>query len=318
MIYQTGGNPAGLSNRNAREALVRRAAVLGRIRKYFSEQGVLEVETPLLREYGVTDPQLENIRAEKPFSDCEWLYLQTSPEYAMKQLLAMDSGSIYQICKAFRQDPVGRLHNIEFTMLEWYRIDYSLEELVDDVASVVEEAGIHREKEVVTYQQLFMQYLGIDPLAIDLEEITEIARQKIDIDAESDDRDFWLDLLLTHCIEPNLGKNRFTFVTGYPESQAALAQLKKDRSGNNVAERFELYIDGMEIANAYSELIDAQVYRQRFAEDNRKRKKLELPVVETDKEFLQSIETGLPACSGVAMGVDRLLLVASGALQDLD
>lgn len=314
MILQTGGNPAGLSGRAAREILVRRAAVLSKIRQYFAEQGVLEVETPLLREYGVTDPLLENIRAEKPFSDSECLYLQTSPEYAMKQLLALGSGSIYQICKAFRQDPAGRLHNIEFTILEWYRTDYSLDDLVDDVASVVKKVGIQREKEVVTYQQLFQQYLDIDPLMISPEEIAVIARQKVDIDAESDDRDFWLDLLLTHCIEPSLGQNRLTFVTGYPESQAALAQLKKDRYGNNIAERFELYIDGIEIANGYKELTDVQAYRERFTADNKKRKKLQLPQVEMDQEFLQSMEAGLPACSGVALGVDRLILTVGNQL----
>lgn len=318
MINQTGGNPAGLSGHNAREVLVRRATVLSKIRQYFAAQGVLEVETPLLREYGVTDPQLENIRAEKPFSDSEWLYLQTSPEYAMKQLLAMGSGSIYQICKAFRQDPAGRLHNIEFTMLEWYRTGYSLDDLVDDVTSLVATAGISREKEVCTYQQLFQRYLDIDPLTISPEAIADIARQKIDIDAESDDRDFWLDLLLTHCIEPNLGRNKLTFVTGYPESQAALAQLKKDRSGNNIAERFELYIDGIEIANGYNELTDAQVYRERFIADNEKRTERQLPQIEMDQEFLQSIVTGLPACSGVAMGLDRLILVADNKLENVD
>ena len=146
MIHQTGSNPAGLASENAREVLARRATTLNKIRQYFLAQGVLEVETPLLRECGVTDPQLENIRAEKPFKRNEWLYLQTSPEYAMKQLIALGSGSIYQLCKAFRKDPIGKYHNVEFTILEWYRVGFSLEQLMQDVAAVVTSVGMAERK----------------------------------------------------------------------------------------------------------------------------------------------------------------------------
>ena len=181
---------------------------------------------------------------------------------------------------------------------------------MQDVAAVVTSVGMAEEREVVTYQQLFQQLLNIDPLTAPLETIVALAKQKIDIDACNEDKDFWLDLLLTHCIEPELGRGKLTFVIDYPESQAALAKIKINSAGCKVAERFELYIEGVEIANGYSELTDPGEYLQRFIDDNNKRENSGIQRAEIDQDFLQAIEKGLPACSGVAMGVDRLMLVA--------
>ncbi len=310
-IRNTGSDPAGLPAGNARVVLQHRAAVLHKIRDYFAEQQVLEVETPLLDDYPVTDPQLENLRVEKPFNKGEWLYLQTSPEYAMKALLAKGSGSIYQVCKAFRKDPVGRLHNIEFTMLEWYRVGFTLHELISDVVALVNAAGINREAEIVSYRQAFLEYIGIDPLGIAVDELQAFAKRRIDIEASSADRDFWLDLLLTHFIEPHLGKGKLTFIVDYPPSQAALAKIKRDEQCSEVAERFELYIDGVEIANGYRELTDVAGYRQRFKQDNSTRLRNDLPAREYDSNFLEAIQGGIPECAGVALGVDRLMLISA-------
>ena len=310
MIHTTGSNPAGLTAANARQVLKKRAEVLAKIRQYFSARKVLEVETPLLDSFAVTDPQLTNLRVQKPFSKAEWLYLQTSPEYAMKKLLAKGSGSIYQICKAFREDPVGKLHNTEFTMLEWYREGFSLTQLMDDVAQLATALMGDIDVETISYRQAFKTYLDIDVFTLPTEQLAAFARSKIDIDSSESDRDFWLDLLLSHFVEKELGRGRLTFVVDYPRSQAALAKLTNDVNGNCVAKRFELYIDGVEIANGYQELTDAQSYRERFLQDNILRRQRGLAEVPIDDDFLQSIEAGLPECAGVALGLDRLLLFA--------
>jgi lysyl-tRNA synthetase class 2 len=227
----------------------------------------------------------------------------------MKQLLAKGSGSIYQICKAFRKDPVGLLHNTEFTILEWYRIGFSLEELMTDVVGMINQVFSKRPVQLVSYSQAFKQHLDIDPFSMSADDLASFAKNHVDIDGEAYSKDFWLDLLLTHFIEPNLGKDNYTFLTEYPASQAALAQTKKNAEGFVVAERFELYIEGVEIANGYLELTNPTSYRERFKADNLQRRSMGLPEVAIDEELLDDLLLGFPECSGVALGIDRLLAV---------
>lgn len=300
-----------MSASSAKSVLQKRAHALAAIRHYFAERDILEVETPLLGQYPVSDPQLDNLRVENPFANKNsWQYLQTSPEYAMKQLLAMGSGSIYQLCKAFRKDQPGRLHAVEFTLLEWYRQGFTLAELIDDVACLVKELTARNwPQQVISYRDAFLQYVGIDPFAVNIDELRGVAREKIDVSFDDDDMDVWLDLLLTHLIEPQLGWDGLTFLTDYPPSQAALSRLKSDSCGNLVAERFELYMQGVEIANGYHELNDADEQLQRFEVDNKKRIAIGKPAVEIDKTLIAAMrEPGIPDCSGVALGVDRLML----------
>jgi lysyl-tRNA synthetase class 2 len=311
VIETTGGWPRALKYGAARKQLELRATVLAKIRGYFATQKVLEVETPALAEFPVTDPQLDNLSIAKPFSaspTTDRLFLQTSPEYAMKQLLAKGSGSIYQICKAYRCDHPGKLHAIEFTMLEWYRIDFTLAQLIADVAAML--AIFFRDKpvEIISYQTAFIRHARIDPFRATGAQLKAHAKKFIDTDIEECDIDLWRDLLLTHCVEKELGKNKLTFITDYPASQAALATTVRDSNGFEVAQRFELYIDGIEIANGYQELRDVAEHQRRFEIHNQQRidrGKTEMPI---DVDFLAALQQGLPACAGVALGIDRLLL----------
>lgn len=326
MIETTGASPAHLSVDNAAKRLAERAGLLARIRGYFQTQQVMEVETPLLSRFAVTDPQLDNIRVENPFvrsragridsidknnPNDDWLYLTTSPEYAMKQLLSLGSGSIYQLGKAFRQDPPGRLHSSEFTMLEWYRLGFDMDALIDDVVAlintVIESPALPVEK--LSYREVFLTYLQIDPLVATAKELENIARLKLDVSFSDQDKDIWLDLLLSHCIEPHLGQGCMTFLYDYPASQAALARLAEDQYCNVIAKRFELYINGVELANGYHELTDLQEQLQRFEADNNKRLTMGKSTRDIDSGLSQALERGLPECAGVALGVDRLMLV---------
>jgi lysyl-tRNA synthetase class 2 len=226
----------------------------------------------------------------------------------MKQWLAQGSGSIYQLCKAFRQDPVGRLHQPEFTLLEWYREGFDLEQLIFDVAALIGRVIGKRPLDQLSYRDAFLQYLDLDIFSCSDEAIVTKARALIDVSFEYAERDVWLDLLLTHYIEPQLGRNGFTFLYHYPPSQAALATVTHDDHGNAVARRFELYIEGIEIANGYHELVDAEEFQRRYAQDNKDRVAMGKAEVAMDKDFFRAMENGVPDCSGVALGVDRLLL----------
>ncbi|NOX75866.1 MAG: EF-P lysine aminoacylase GenX [Gammaproteobacteria bacterium] len=295
-------------------ALQQRAALLRRLRRYFDQQQVLEVETPLLARGGTTDPHIPSYVVEA--SDGLPLYLNTSPEFAMKRLLAAGMGSIYQVCKAFRRGEVGRLHNPEFTLLEWYRIGFDHVRLMDDVAALVDvlAKGL-REFEApqrLSYQVCFQQYLNVDPHRASGRELMACAAaQGIGPVAglALDDRDGWLDLLMSHCIQPQLGQNRLTFVYDYPATQASLARVRPGPVP--VAERFELFIDGVELANGFHELRDANEQRQRFEADLRARAAQGLDAIFMDERLLAALEQGLPACAGVALGLDRLQLVLS-------
>lgn len=320
MIETTGANPAALTVSNVKQRLAKRAKMLAAIRHYFDQQQMLEVDTPLLSDYPVTDPQLDNIKVENPTVNYQstsqpWLYLTTSPEYAMKQLLSLGSGSIYQISKSFRQDAPGPKHSIEFTLLEWYRVGFKMTDLIDDVTALLmalmPTSLMANGVEILSYREAFLRHLSIDPFILTAKQLEDFAHQKIDCDFIDQDKDIWLDLLMSHCIEPNLGQQMPCFLIDYPASQAALAKIAHDQQGNLVAKRFELYIEGIELANGYEELTDHDQHVDRFEQDNQRRGELDLPVQAVDRHFLKALKSGLPECAGVALGLDRLLLLAA-------
>ncbi|MHA7816528.1 MAG: EF-P lysine aminoacylase EpmA [Pseudohaliea sp.] len=291
-------------------ALARRAELLAAVRDFFSRRGVLEVETPLLARHGVTDPAIEPLVVQGGASLSAPRYLQSSPEYAMKRLLAAGSGPIYQLGKAFRDGEAGRRHNPEFTLLEWYRPGFDHHALMGEVAELLEHCLGPTGWRKVTYGDLFQAHLGLDPHSADTETLAAAARAELAAGDLELDRDGWLDLLLSHRIEPAL--EGVVCIHAYPVSQAALARI--DESGPvPVAERFEFYVDGLELANGYHELADPAEQARRFAADNARRRQLGLAERAPDARLLAALEAGLPACSGVALGFDRLLMVATGA-----
>lgn len=294
------------------DALRKRADTLRIIRKFFVCRDVLEVETPLLCQSTVTDPHLASVVAG--VSICgqqQKRYLQTSPEYAMKRLLAAGSGPIFQICKAFRDEEWGRRHNCEFTMLEWYRPGYDLFGLMAEIDELLQALGISGPTQRMTYEEAFVQYGCVNPFTDSDEVIAKQAAKLSGMDVRLLDRNGCLDIILTHAVEPCLGKNGPLFLWGYPPEQAALAKLGVNNS-HTVALRFELYMGGVELANGYDELVDGQELRRRFEKDNVYRIEAGLPEVALDERFLASMIEGMPACSGVALGVDRLLMVMQG------
>jgi elongation factor P--(R)-beta-lysine ligase len=302
------------------DVLKLRARMLGRVRAFFAERGVLEVETPLLSAAATTDRNLASLatRYTGPvFPNGKALYLHTSPEFAMKRLLAAGAGSIYQLCKVFRDAEAGRLHNPEFTMLEWYRVDLGQHALMDEVAALVSLVLGDRapsDVEKTTYRDAFMQRINLDPHSASVKEFTERAHRhgvSVPKDMPHDRLDPWRDLLLTHVIEPQLGRGKMTFLYDYPASQAALAQVRA--SDPPVAERFELYIDGIEIANGFHELTDAAEQRRRFEQDLAHRRTHGLAELPMDHRLLGALTHGMPDCSGVALGFDRLVMIAADA-----
>ncbi|THB69309.1 MAG: EF-P lysine aminoacylase GenX [Gammaproteobacteria bacterium] len=287
------------------------------IREFFSKRDVIEVDTPVLSRYGTVDPSIASFEVNSAFSKSP-LYLQTSPEFAMKKLLCNGSGSIYQICHSFRDGEEGRLHRHEFSMLEWYRVGFTMFDLIDEVEelvlSIFPVKVTSTKKQVFSYSELFLKYLDIDPLVatvIQLQQVAYCNKININKDVMGDDRDSWLNLLMSHLIEPQLGKCGLTFVYGYPASQAALAQLNQD--DNRIADRFELYINGVEIANGFQELQDAQEQLRRFQAEQQYRADNGMMQIPYDKELIAALEKGLPFCSGVAVGLDRLFMLRTGA-----
>ena len=304
------------------EVLRLRAQWLAQLRQFFAQRQVLEVETPMLSAAAITDPNLHSFRCVYHGPGARYqqpLYLHTSPEFPMKRLLAAGSGCIYQLARVFRDGEYGRRHNPEFTLLEWYRVGFSHHQLMDEVSELVHSLlsgwRVLAAPERISYQALFQQRLGLDPLQTSVAELRACAEQhalSIPPGLPEDQVDPWLDLLLTHCLEPQLGQGRLCFVYDYPASQAALAQLRQAQGQAPVGERFELYLDGVELANGFHELADAQEQRARFIADNQRRAALGLSPLPLDEHFLAALPT-LPECSGVALGFDRLLMRALGA-----
>ena len=304
--------------------LRRRAAILKRIREFFEAQQVLEVETPALSRAGVTDPNLApfTTRYVGPGSEPggATLYLQTSPEYAMKRLLAAGSGPIFQISKAFRNGEAGRFHNPEFTLLEWYRPGFDHHELMEEVDALVRRAIgdtlTLRATRHLSYRDAFQGELEIDPHTHATEGLVSLAREHSGVDLALEprlsQRDAALDLLLTHRVEASFLPDQPTFLTDYPASQAALARTR-EVDGSLVAERFELYLGGTELANGFHELTDATEQRRRFEQERHIRRDRDLPDIPLDERLLAALEHGLPSCAGVALGLDRLVQVAIAA-----
>nr|WP_298373731.1 EF-P lysine aminoacylase EpmA [uncultured Halomonas sp.] len=297
------------------ETLRQRARCLAKIRRFFAEHGVLEVETPILGHGGSTDLHLDSLSltATTP-AGRERLWLQTSPEFHMKRLLAAGSGPIFQLARSFRDGEVGRRHNLEFTMLEWYRPGFSLANLIDETEALVRlllpDAGSRRLRR---YRELFRDHLEIDPFTVAQTDLRNLASEHGNLDMSDSPRDDCLDLLMSLVIEPTLGFECIDVVIDYPASQAALARKRVDpEDGAEVAARFEAYVQGLELANGYDELTDAYEQAARFAADNSERKKAGKPQVDSDMRLLAALDHGMPEASGVALGVDRLIQLALG------
>ncbi len=297
-----------------------RARLLAAVRAFFAERGVLEVETPVLGHGGSTDLHLASLSAEATTpAGRERLWLQTSPEFAMKRLLAAGSGPVFQLARCFRDGEVGRRHNLEFTMLEWYRPGLALDALIEETAALVRRVlGQESEDEAAPlrrrrYRTLFREALAIDPFTVPLAELRRLAADKGGLAMDDAPRDDCLDLLMSLVIEPELGREGIEVVVDYPASQAALARRHRDpEDGEWVASRFELYLEGLELANGYDELTDAAEQAARFAEDNAARRAAGLPEVAVDRRLVAALEHGMPEGSGVALGIDRLIQLALG------
>lgn len=279
------------------EHLKTRAKLLQKIRKFMDERNITEVETPLLSSTTVSDPYIQSFSFDNK-------YLQTSPEFLMKRLLAAGSGDIYQICKSFRAGENGRRHNNEFTMLEWYRVGFDHHQLIDEVDQLLQNVLSTKPANRVSYQNLFKEHLQIDPLDTTIEELKSFTTESF----ENMGLDDWLQYLMSEIIEPKLENSAAPWVVyDFPAGQAALSIIE-----GKTSQRFEFYHGGLELANGYHELCDSTEQLRRINEDNMIRSKNGLPEIEPDHKLLHALDNGFPKCAGVAIGVDRLLMLAAG------
>lgn len=290
-----------------------RADFLTQTRIFFASRGLLEVETPVLSSAATTDVNLHSIACQTTLG-AGWL--QTSPELFMKRLLAAGSGPIWQLCKVFRDGELGRWHNPEFSMLEWYRPGYACAELQAEVVALVNTLAPTTATlpvETLTYRAAFQRFLSLDPLTVDKATLTRCLVDRGISDATDWTRAEQLDGLMSHVISPQLGVGSLCFLTEFPADQAALACLKPDDPA--VALRFELFWQGLELANGFEELIDVHEQQSRFEADVRERKQRGLPVTPVDQRFIAALSAGMPSCSGVAVGFDRLFALYQGTSQ---
>ena len=287
--------------------LAARAVLYRQIRQYFDEQGVLEVDVPVLGRSASLDPNLDAMVV----ADDGPLYLQTSPEYFHKRLLASGSGSIFSLTRAFRRGEQGRLHNPEFAILEWYRVHYAMQELIEDVVNLLRSLFPDLAVTQATYADLFEAALNINPHRASEDEINRLVAEHSSYRGKLSSR-AGLELLFSQVLEAQMADG-LQVVTHYPQNQAALARLTADAQGNRVALRFEVFINGLELANGYQELTDAEEQRARFALEQEERRSVGLAVPDMDEKLLQALEQGMPECSGVALGLDRLLMIRLGA-----
>ena len=296
-----------------------RAQLFDKIRNFFSERAVLEVETPLLGFGCGTDPQLDFFKTDYCSPPLQHtLFLQTSPEFAMKRLLASGSGSIYQICKAFRNGESGRFHNPEFTLLEWYRVGFTLLELMDEIAELMallfKDFIALNSHQRFSYQEIFHRYTDLNPLDFSYKSYCDYAQANDIEEAVSIcgyDHGLWLDFIFSHNIQPNLGQNGVCMIFGYPACQSSLARINKDNS--KITDRVEVFIKGIELGNGYYELTDAKEQNKRFDEEIAVRHQRMRPATVKDKHLIAALEQGLPECSGMAIGLDRILMLMSGS-----
>lgn len=284
---------------------------MARVRDFFVRRNALEVETPVLSAYGGTDPQLDYFEIEDPKR-----FMMTSPEFHMKRLLAAKFGDIFQITKSFRKDEFGGHHNNEFSMVEWYRVGMPQDKLMDEVEDLVSEIiGTKLNARRTRWIDAFKNYAGVNPFCEKLSDFAEACRvHEIPVPEKSETltREDWWDYLMVFLVEPALASNGPEFILDYPPSQAALAQTYVDADGYTWARRFELFVNQVELCNGYTELTDAVEQRRRFNADLDIRRAMNKPLPPLDERFLAALESGMPACSGVALGLDRLFMLALG------
>jgi len=296
----------------SRDALALRARLLATMRAFFAERGVLEVETPMFSAGATTDPQIDSVHAEVRGAGRR--YVHTSPEFAMKRLLAAGMGDLYQLCRVFRDGERGRTHNVEFTLLEWYRLGVDHHALMDEVAEFLRALlGASRVDPVehITFRAALERHAAIDPFTVSGADCVRcLEGAGIPLPAERE-RDALLDLVVGELVGPKLGRAGACFVYDYPADRAALARIRP--GAPRVAERFEVYLDGMELANGFHELTDAVEQRRRFEQDLDRRARAGRDTVPIDERLLAALAAGLPACAGVAVGFDRLVMLAAGA-----
>ncbi len=309
-------NPESWQPTASIDLLLKRAKVVRQIRTFFADRCILEVETPILSQAAVTDVQLSSFQTifTKPgiidLAQGEKLFLITSPEYHMKRLIAAGSGPIYQICKCFRNnEEISRYHNPEFTMLEWYRIQFDMMQMINEVDDLLQLVLDTAPAEYISYQNAFIKYLGVDPLEANKETlITAVEKLALGFNTDNTDRDTLLQFLFTFGIEPRIGQEKPTVIYHFPASQAALAELNSE--DQRTARRFEFYYKGVELANGFKELTNAKEQKARFEHDNQERLAKGLPAQPIDEYLLAAMEASLPECSGVAIGLDRLIMLA--------
>jgi len=295
-----------------------RAQLLADVRIFFAQRNILEVETPILSSAAPTAPYLDNFQTDFiPLGTQEkhTYYLQTSAEFTMKRLLAAGSGSIYQIAKVFRNGESGRQHSPEFTMLEWYRPELNFDQLMAEVDDLLQLTAKTKPAEKFSYQDVFQQHLKVDVFTCTDDALQQLA--KIHIEGAYDswlmNLDDCLEFLMSHIIEPKLAElHSPVFIYDFPASQSQLAKTDKDKNNNDVAKRFELYAGGMELANGYDELLDADELRLRFQQDNQQRKQQNKTPMPIDENLLAAMKAGFPQCTGVALGLDRLMMLVTG------
>ena len=279
--------------------------LMRRLRAFFDQKGLLEVETPILSAHATPDVHLASI-------ETRFGYLHTSPEYPMKRLLAAQAGAIYQICKVFRAEESGSNHNPEFTLLEWYQPGWDDQQLSQQVVALLQHLGLDRNSQYLSYREAFTATLGIDPLSASLATLRELAGELLGQPCDDYDRNTCLDVAMSFGVERKLDPNLITVISDFPAAQAALAIKEQQPDGFWTAKRFEVYCGGLELANGYAELTDAQEQLARFEAENRDRQTRNLPIMPIDTHLIDAMKAGIPACAGVAVGVDRVIMLCLG------
>lgn len=297
------GPSASISTLQARAELCRQ------IRDFFWQRSVLEVETPIIGQFATVDPYIDSLVTHQGNTK---LFLQTSPEFFLKRLVAAGSGDVFSLGKVFRHGERGHRHHPEFTLLEWYRVGWDEHRLMQEVVELLQLFFPGMQSIKLSYRELFLNTLDIDPHVTTLNSLQQLITQQVEMDIDdSIDKDTCLDILMTHCIEPTL-PDGLVIIHDFPASKAALAQLDSNNRGQVVARRFEVYWQGMELANGYYELTDADEQRQRFEADLARRRQCGLTQYPYDEQLVQALISGLPECAGVALGLDRLLMAYLG------
>lgn len=292
-----------------------RARMLANARNYFAARNVLEVDTPVLSRYAVSDVNIESIEAHLQLDTGTSYYLHTSPEFCMKRLLAAGAPDIYQICRVFRDGERGHRHQPEFMLAEWYRLGFGLEQIINDtldfIRATLGDAVTPGPTRRISYRDAFLTTLNVDPVTATLDDLVPLASGRHHLNPSIDrDRTDWLDLLLCQAIAPTFDKDGLTVLYNYPAEQAALARVNPNDA--TVADRYEIFWGELELANGYVELADAAEQRERCNRDQATRQVLGKTIRPLDRDFLDALRHGLPACAGVAVGFDRLVMIAAG------